>query len=128
MSRSSDREEIFKILFQLIIKDSFASPDLISVAKENSRNSSQFVKGHVKNILDKKSNIDEVMGENLEDWDLDRIGTVERAILSIAIYEIMWCSEIDNKVSINEAIELAKKYGDEKAAPFVNGVLATIVN
>ena len=69
-----------------------------------------------------------IISKNLKrDWTIDRISKVNLAILKIAIYEIKF-NELPFKVVINEAVELAKKYGDEAAPLFVNGVLASIVN
>ena len=79
------------------------------------------------NGLEKSEEITEMISKNLKkDWTIDRISKVNIAILKIAIYEIKYM-KLPFKVAINEAVELAKKYGDDTAPTFVNGVLASIV-
>lgn len=122
MSRSLDREEVFKGVFSSIAlggKKDFT---------EINQSSKKFVINYLASILSLQEEINGLLSNKLYNWDLDRIGLIERAILMVAVYEIKWCEDIDDKVAINEAIELAKKYGDEAAPSFVNGVLATIVN
>jgi len=66
---------------------------------------------------------DEIIGASAIKWDVRRLSQVDRSILRLSAYQLKFCSEIPPKVVINEAIELAKKYGTEKSAPFINGVL-----
>ena len=79
-----------------------------------------------KSIVDKEEILDLIKANLKKDWAIERISKVNLAILEIAIYEIKY-QELPFKVAINEAVELAKKYGDEAAPLFVNGVLASIV-
>jgi len=76
-------------------------------------------------IKDNLTAIDLAINKHLKEWDLNQIGTVERAILRLGAYEILY-SELDNAVVINEAIELAKKLCNETSPKFVNGVLDAI--
>ena len=80
----------------------------------------------VKDIIQKKDEIDKIISDNLETWDIKRVGKAELTIIRLAIYEMYYDESIDVAVAINEAIELAKVYGDDKSPKFVNGVLATI--
>ncbi len=84
------------------------------------------IKNKIKDIISKTNDIDELIKQNLTSWDLKRVGKAELVIIRLAIYEMYYDESIDIPVAINEAIELAKAYGDEKAGRFVNGVLATI--
>ena len=78
-------------------------------------------------IIENNKEIEEKISSNLKkDWNLSRVSKVEIAILKVAIYEILY-TETTFKVAINEAVELAKKYGEDKSSSFVNGVLANIV-
>ena len=90
---------------------------------------SEKIYNRIESIVEKnKEEILDLISKNLKrDWTIDRISKVNLAILKIAIYEIKF-NELPFKVVINEAVELAKKYGDEAAPLFVNGVLASIVN
>ena len=80
----------------------------------------------VKDIILKKDEIDKIISDNLETWDIKRVGKAELTIIRLAIYEMYYDKSIDVPIAINEAIELAKVYGDDKSPKFVNGVLATI--
>ena len=75
-------------------------------------------------ILDKMDEIDERISKVSKGWAIDRIGKVELAILRLAVYEIIYDDSIPASVSINEAVEIAKKYGPEDSYAFVNGILA----
>ncbi len=80
----------------------------------------------VKEVIDRTSEIDSIISQNLESWDIKRVGKAELTIIRLAIYEMYFDAAVDIPVAINEAIELAKVYGDEKSDKFVNGVLATV--
>ncbi len=75
---------------------------------------------------DKKDEIDKIIAENATNWKMDRMATIDRNILRLASFELLFASEIPPKVAINEAIEIAKKYGDADSGRFVNGVLDKI--
>lgn len=84
------------------------------------------IKRKVKEVIDRTSEIDSIISQNLESWDIKRVGKAELTIIRLAIYEMYFDAAVDIPVAINEAIELAKVYGDEKSDKFVNGVLATV--
>ena len=84
------------------------------------------IKRKVKEIIDKTEEIDKLISDNLESWDIKRVGKAEITIIRLAVYEMYYDASIDIPVAINEAVELAKVYGDDKADKFVNGVLSTI--
>lgn len=99
---------------------------LDSVEVENGR-TREYVKEIAKRIKEKDEEITQMISQNLKaGWTIDRISTVDLALLKLAIYEIKY-AEIPFKVAINEAVNLAKKYGEEQSASFINGVLAKVV-
>ncbi|RBN42846.1 transcription antitermination factor NusB, partial [Priestia megaterium] len=71
--------------------------------------------------------IDERLRNHLEKWTLDRVATVDRVILRIAVYEMKYEEEIPTSVTLNEAIELAKTFGDDQSSKFINGVLSKVL-
>ena len=77
-------------------------------------------------MYDRVDELDAEINEASQNWDSDRISRVSRAILRLALYEIRYEDDIPTKISVNEAIELAKTYDDEKAFSFVNGVLGRL--
>jgi transcription antitermination protein NusB len=87
-----------------------------------------FVRSLLMGILSKKSEIDLVIEKAAPDWPLDKISTIDRNILRIGLYELLFADsrEVPAKVAINEAIELSKSYGSEKSSKFVNGVLGSV--
>ena len=86
-----------------------------------------YIKSVVYGVMDKYDELIEIIGENLAaGWKPERISKVARAVLLLAIYEIKYVEDVPEKVAINEALELAKKFEDEKAPAFVNGILNAI--
>ena len=82
-----------------------------------------YIMSVVKGVDEMKAEADVFISENAKDWTLDRINTVEKNIIRLALYEIRRMEQIPYEVSLNEAVELAKKYGDGGAFAFVNAVL-----
>jgi transcription antitermination protein NusB len=77
----------------------------------------------IRGVCTRQEEIDACIGEALENWTLDRVGYIERAILRMALYEMRYRDDVPTTVAINEAVELAKQFGAEDASRFVNGVL-----
>lgn len=84
-------------------------------------------KARIKDIIDNIEQIDKLIQASAPEWPLDKINRVDLAILRLATYEIIFDDTIPSKVSIDEAVEIAKKYGAESSPSFVNGVLGTIL-
>lgn len=82
------------------------------------------IKAKVDNVIANLSTIDNNLNEKVTGWDISRIGKVELAILRLAVYEILFDDDIPTGVAINEAVELAKKFGQDSSGSFINGVLA----
>jgi len=77
----------------------------------------------VEGVRKEADKIDQIIEKHSLNWKLNRMSFVDRNILRIAVFELLFCDEIPLKVSINEAIEIAKTYGDKNSAPFINGIL-----
>lgn len=124
-SRHELREAVFKILFQ-VENTELDYKELLELEQEEIVNSS-YVNTTLTEIIDKLEEIDNVISNNLKDWKLDRLSKMDRQILRISAYEILY-SDIPYKVSINEAVELSKKYSEkDESYKFINGVLKGIV-
>lgn len=124
-SRHELREAVFKILFQ-IENTELDYKELLELEQEEIVNSS-YVNTTLTEIIDKLKEIDNIISNNLKDWKLDRLSKMDRQILRISAYEILY-SDIPYKVSINEAVELSKKYSEkDESYKFINGVLKGIV-
>ena len=133
MSRSKLREKTFRLLFGAEFHDvseQDEQSELFFEAEEQaemSEEDKEYVNGKCRDIQEKLSEIDDQLSEKTTGWSLSRIGKAELAILRLAVYEIVYDDSIPPSVSINEAVELAKKYGADESASFVNGVLAKFV-
>ena len=124
-SRHELREAVFKILFQ-IENTELDYKELLELEQEEIVNSS-YVNTTLTEIIDKLKEIDNIISNNLKDWKLERLSKMDRQILRISAYEILY-SDIPYKVSINEAVELSKKYSEkDESYKFINGVLKGIV-
>ena len=124
-SRHELREAVFKILFQ-VENTELDYKELLELEQEEIVNSS-YVNTTLTEIIDKLEEIDNIISNNLKDWKLDRLSKMDRQILRISAYEILY-SDIPYKVSINEAVELSKKYSEkDESYKFINGVLKGIL-
>lgn len=131
MNRSAIRENAFKLIYSLEIQKTENLEEQIDLFFESNDIKDEEAKNYIKNVIlgidENKEQILENIEKNLkEDWKLNRISKMDLSILKLAIYEIKF-SDIPYKVAINEAVELAKKYGEDKSKNFVNGILASVV-
>jgi transcription antitermination protein NusB len=121
MKRREAREKAVQTLFQLDNTELSVDEAINYIVEEPAnRFYEQLVRGTVQN----KEAIDEVLTGKLEHWSLDRLPKIERTVLRIAVYELLFNEEVPHRVVLNEAIELCKIFGDEKSGRFVNGVLS----
>lgn len=131
MNRSKLREETFKLLYSLEFYKENIENQIDAYIEENEIFDAQdveYVKNIVSGIESQTDSLVQIISENLAaKWTIERISKVDLVILKLAIYEIK-NTDIPFKVAINEAVELAKTYGDDNSKVFVNGVLASIVN
>jgi N utilization substance protein B len=123
-SRHQAREHALQILFQYDIHgkpgvwlDEFWKQ--IKVKEEVKAFTQQIVQG----VLEHKKEIDTLIGKYATNWKVSRMPIVDRNILRAGLYELLWMGEVPAKVTMNEAIELAKSFGDDEASKFVNGIL-----
>ena len=139
MSRSLAREDTFKLIFEMEISKISAEEAISylydSVKKNNEMWAQEFVSSSNKKYIESVVNGVETMRDELlkkieptlNGWTIDRIAKVNLAILLLSVYEIFYIEDIPYKVSINEAIQLSKKYAGKEASSFINGVLGSLV-
>ena len=139
MSRKIAREVAFKIIFsnefeqdslKELIENIVSDNELIETTNKNdiSSEDKKYIEQVVLGIAEKKEELDEKIKTYLKGWTMDRISKTDLAILRLAVYEMLYREDIPCKVSINEAIELAKAFCEESSPAFINGVLAGVVN
>ena len=129
MSRHIARELAFKILFQTDVGRNPWQEVLPRTLEENElpEKSRAFLEQLVKGTIQELKSIDAEIIKYAQDWKLDRMANTDRNILRIAIYEMKYFKGIPPGVSINEAVELAKRYGDDESGKFVNGILGNVL-
>ena len=128
MTRSKLREELFKLLFRVEFneREEMCEQQQLFFEEETaiSENERDEIKAKCDAILAKLDEIDASLNEKITGWNTERVGKIELTILRIAVYEIKDDDGVPTGVAINEAVELAKKFGQDGASSFVNGVLA----
>ena len=132
MSRRELREYIFKLLFRIEFNSEedmqsqcemfFDDPD-----REFSEEDTGYIQEKYDNIYSRISEIDNIIDQKAKGWNSDRMGKVELTIIRLGVYEILFDDDVPASVAINEAVELAKKFGQEKSNGFVNAILAKFV-
>ena len=132
MNRTAIREQAFKLIYSLEIQKQDNLQEAIDLFLESNeiedKSAKEYINDAILGIEKNKEKIVQQIEKNLKkDWKIDRISKIDLAILKLAIYEIQY-KELPFKVVINEAVELAKKYGEDSSKNFVNGILASIVN
>ena len=128
MKRKELREAAVKLFYEMDIQKTFEHKFYKNFLSENELIAlkDNYLKEVFDSFLLNRDNIDDIIQKSSTSWDIRRIAKVDLSILRVAITEILYLSDIPDKVSINEAIDLAKKYGDENSYKFVNGLLGKI--
>ena len=131
MNRSAIREQAFKLIYSLEIQKQENKEEQINLYIESNNiedlEAQEYIKDAITGIQKNEEEIVANISKNLKsDWKIERISRIDLAILKLAIYEIKY-KELPFKVVINEAVELAKKYGEDSSKNFVNGILASII-
>ncbi|UOE95926.1 transcription antitermination factor NusB [Alkalihalobacillus sp. LMS39] len=126
MNRRLARLRAVQALFQIDLTGSQWQEAIESTLDENEE-TSPFLEKIVQGTLEHKAEIDSILKKNIENWSLERVGNVDRAILRMAIHEILYIEDIPKNVTFNEAIELGKAFGGEESGRFINGVLSNVV-
>lgn len=129
-NRHMSRVLVLQALFAWDFNKTQGNPEkILNYTKKEftpSNDEENFASKLLKNIVDKWKELNKLITEHAPEWPLKQISIVDRNILRIGIYELKYNDTIPPKVAINEAIELAKKYGGDNSSKFINGVLGTI--
>lgn len=124
MQRKIARENAFILIFESVCKTDETAEEIFTKATEvRGLEYDEYVKTVFFGSFENRGVIEDCAEEHFTGWKKERLSPVSRALIRLAGYEIMFMEDIPGKVSINEAIELSKKYDDEKSYSFVNGVL-----
>jgi N utilization substance protein B len=126
IKRSEEREFAFTMLYALEFNEDTLSNQIQLLDEVSQQKATLYVKKLISIYGDYKNELDTLIKKKLENWDLERVAIVDKIILRMAIVEIIHFDEIPPEVSINEAIELAKKYSTAGSGKFINGLLDAI--
>lgn len=130
MSRKLSREKAMELVFSMMLtKESHDEviETFVDNYEENIKNLDlDYIKEVLKGVEENKESIDNLIKENLQKWKIERVSKVNLAILRLAVYEMRYVNDVPEKVAINEALEITKRYSDEKSVSFINGVLDNI--
>lgn len=132
MSRRSSRKHAFALIFQLgfykelntleVMENYFKQKEIKEISEEDR----EFIYTEFSGTYQNLEEIDKLISDNLKGWSINRLNKVDMAILRLALYEIIFASDIPKSVSVNEAIEICKEYSSDDAPGFINGVLGII--
>ena len=126
MTRKEAREQAFVLIFEKQFRDD--SPDeILNYAKEiRGFEADEYTELVFRGVNDRCAQLDEIISANLKNWKLERVSKVALAVLRLAVYEMKFIEDVPLSVSINEAVELCKKFAAKDDASFVNGILGSI--
>lgn len=131
MTRRELRENVFKMLFRVEFHEEGEMTGQLGMMEDEVENIKEedaaYINNKCSDIISKIPEIDEAINASTTGWKTSRMGKVDLSIIRLAVYEIKYEEDVPAKVAINEAVELAKLYGTDNSASFVNGVLAKFV-
>lgn len=128
MTRREAREQAFMLVFEKSFSDLPISDIIAQATEGRDLIVDDFSYSLTCAVVSKADELDAVIAENLKNWKIERLSRVVKTILRIAIYEMMYLDDVPTSVSINEAIEIAKKYATQDDASFINGVLGAVAD
>ncbi len=132
MMRSELREHVFKMLFQIEFNDAEDMPEHMRYYFEGLDNAREkdtdYIRQKYEAVVSRIPEIDGILNETAIGWKTSRMNKVDLTILRLALYEMRWDDAVPEGVAINEAVELAKKFGGDGSSSFVNGVLGKLAS
>lgn len=127
INRREAREAAFTLLFETEFKKGEAREDIFALSCENREiEENGYIRAAYFGVAEHVEELDALIGKHAKGWKTERISRVSRSILRLAIFEMLYLEDVPTGVAINEAVELCKKFDEESARPFVNGILNSI--
>ncbi|MFD0048442.1 transcription antitermination factor NusB [Actinomycetes bacterium NPDC127524] len=124
MKRRLAREKALQAVYQIEISKSEIGDAMESVL--DGSKTDEYFEALVKGTVENKEKIDKILRENLENWTIERLANIDRNLLRIAVYEMVYSDDVPVNVAMDEAIEIAKKFGDDQSGRFINAVLSKV--
>jgi len=119
------------VAMQILFEEHFRPKELTKIisrylSDKKDQVDTKFIRQIVKGVLKNQIEIDKLIAKSAPEWPIDQIAIIDKTILRISIYELLFAREVPPKVAIDEAVELAKEFGGENSSKFVNGVLGSV--
>lgn len=127
MTRKESRELAFVLIFEKSFRDESIEEIIETAVAERLIETDDYSKKVPVGVFNNIDEIDRVIADNLKGWTIGRLSRVALSVLRLSVYEIKYMDDIPNSVSINEAVELTKKFASEEDAAYINGVLGSVV-
>ncbi|SFH78733.1 transcription antitermination factor NusB [Pisciglobus halotolerans] len=135
LTRREVREKALQSLFQLSTNDELTKEEAMIQALESDHDEEEVEKSGipvylntlVSGVIEHEEQIDQKIKQHLENWSISRLAKTDLAIMRIAVFEMLYVQDVPDRVALNEALEITKRYSDDRSRKFVNGVLANIV-
>ena len=131
MTRKEQRVAVFELLFEREFRLEESAEEIFALSTENREIDSikeKYVKDTYFGVIEHESEIDELITKSSNGWKVSRLSVATRSAIRLCVYEMLYCEDIPSTVSINEALEIVKKFDYPKSRAFTNGVLNTIKN
>lgn len=131
MTRKEQREATFELLFEREFRTDESAEEIFALSTENRDIDSvkeKYIKDTFFGVVGHEDEIDALINASSNGWKVSRLSKATRSALRLCVYEMLYCEDIPSSVSINEALELVKKFDDPKSRAFTNGVLNNIKN
>ena len=131
MTRKEQRVAVFELLFEREFRLEEPAEEIFALSTENREIDSikeKYVRDTYFGVIEHESEIDELISKASNGWKVSRLSVATRSAIRLCVYEMLYCKEIPNTVSINEALEIVKKFDEPKSRAFTNGVLNNIKN
>jgi len=122
-SRREAREAVLQMLYSMHFGERTTQEALDDICLPFTGEAGEFIKRLLDTVIKQRQELDQIITENARNWDFNRLFIIDRMLLEIALAEILFFEDIPPKVSINEAIEIGKRFGSDKSGQFINGIL-----
>lgn len=127
LSRSAARELAFELVFEKNFREEPVSQIMETAVEARQVENDAFARETACGVFEHIDEIDSVISQNLQGWTINRVSKVALSVMRLSVYEILFSEDVPDSVSVNEAVELAKKFGGEDDSSYVNGVLGSVV-
>ena len=123
------RRNIRKFIIQWLYSEEFHSNPKAKplILKKMKAEDQHFILQQIENLQKNRAGLDKIVRKHTKNWKIERMSLIDLNIMRLAIFEILFCEDIPDKVALNEAVELAKTYGDKDSPSFVNGILDQVL-